>query len=220
MSFADDRRRMVATQLVARGIQDGRVLDAMRRVQRHRFVPSGLTSEAYEDHPIALGRGQTISQPYMVARMLELCALEGKERVLEIGAGSGYQTAVLCELAGQVYAVEIIPELCEGARDVLRELGYKNVTVECFDGSCGWPDAAPFDVVVAAAGAPRVPMTLVAQLAMGGRLVMPIGERREQRLVVIERTGEQAYETREDTPCRFVDLVGRFGWGGAGPPRA
>jgi protein-L-isoaspartate(D-aspartate) O-methyltransferase len=219
MSNEERRTQMIARQLVARGITDRRVLEAMARVPRHRFVRPDLAAEAYADHPVSIGAGQTISQPYMVARMTELCRLEGHERVLEVGAGSGYQSAVLAELAGRVFAVEIIPELGARARRLIHELGYRNVEIECFDGTHGWPQRSPFDAILVAAGAPQVPPLLPAQLADGGRLVIPVGRREDQRLLCVTRNGEE-YETQVDTACRFVDLVGRYGWGGPGPAQA
>ncbi|HEY3356862.1 MAG TPA: protein-L-isoaspartate(D-aspartate) O-methyltransferase [Polyangia bacterium] len=219
MNFDDARRRMVDEQLAARGITDARVLAAMGRVPRHRFVAERLKDEAYGDHPLPLVHGQTLSQPYMVARMSELCELTGTERVLEIGAGSGYQTAVLCELCAQVYAVEIVRELCEAARARLTALGYHDFALEGFDGSNGWPEHAPYDAILVAAGAPAVPPLLLYQLADHGRLVVPVGTRGDQRLQCIRRKGDQ-FDTLWDTPCRFVDLVGRYGWGGEGPAQA
>jgi protein-L-isoaspartate(D-aspartate) O-methyltransferase len=219
MSFEDARRRMVERQLAGRGIADPRVLDALGRVPRHRFVAAHLQDEAYGDHPLPIGRGQTVSQPYMVARMSELCALEGDERVLEIGAGSGYQTAILCELCREVFAIEIIHELAAQTRARLADLGYRNVVLESFDGTLGWPEAGPFQAILVAAGAPTVPVLLLYQLAERGRLIIPVGDRGEQRLQRVTRYGDQ-FETLWDTPCRFVDLVGRYGWGGEGPAAA
>jgi protein-L-isoaspartate(D-aspartate) O-methyltransferase len=155
----------------------------------------------------------------MVARMSELAQLRGIERVLEIGAGSGYQTAVLAELAGQVFAVEVRPELGHQAERRLQSLGYRNVEVGVFDGTYGWQERAPFDVILVAAGAPEIPPLLVAQLADGGRLIVPVGPRQGQRLAVVTRHGDD-FDTEWTTPCMFVDLVGRYGWGGEGPPRA
>ena len=218
MAFEAERKGMVEKQIAARGIRDERVLDAMRRIPRHKFVPRGSEAQAYDDRPIAIGFSQTISQPYMVARMTELLELRGTESVLEIGAGSGYQTAILCELAKLVFAVEVVPELADAARERLRLLGYRNFQLESFDGTNGWAEHAPYDAILVAAGAPRVPALLPAQLAEGGRLVIPVGERDDQRLVRVERHGDE-FRTTEDVPCRFVDLVGRYGWGGR-PPEA
>jgi protein-L-isoaspartate(D-aspartate) O-methyltransferase len=213
------REQMVRDQLEARGIEDARVLKAMRKVPRERFVDEAMRERAYDDGPLPIGQGQTISQPYMVARMSELARLSGSERVLEIGAGSGYQTAVLAELAGQVCAVEVRPELAAQADRRLTALGYRNVELGIFDGTYGWRDRAPFDAILVAAGAPEIPPLLVAQLADGGRLVIPVGPRQGQRLAVVTRRGDE-FETEWSTPCTFVDLVGRYGWGGEGPARA
>ena len=213
------RERMVAEQLAARGIRDPRVLAAMKKVPRERFVDESMRERAYEDSPLPIGGGQTISQPYMVARMCELVELAGKERVLEIGAGSGYQTAILCELARSVYAVELRPELAKAAERRLAMLGYRNVEVGVFDGTYGWGERAPFDAILVAAGAPEIPPLLVDQLADGGRLVIPVGPRQGQRLAIVQRQGAE-FETHWATPCSFVDLVGRYGWGGEGPARA
>ena len=214
------RDRMVLEQIERRGVRDLRVLEAMRRVPRHQFVDSAQRERAYDDNPLPIGAGQTISQPYMVARMLELLRLRGDERVLEIGAGSGYQTALLCELARQVFAVERVPQLADLAQRRLRDLGYRNVEIGAFDGSSGWAERAPFDGVVVAAAAPSVPALLVDQLAVGGRLVIPVGTRSEQRLAVVTRHHGDTFDTSWDTQCTFVPLLGRFGWGGEGPARA
>jgi len=207
---------MVLDQLARRGIRDARVLEAMTVVPRHRFVDPALVPQAYEDRPLAIGFGQTISQPYMVARATELAAPRPTDRALEVGAGSGYQTAVLAELAAEVYAIEIVPALAARARQALAETGYRNVIVESFDGSGGWPEHAPYDVIIVSAGAPRIPAMLVAELADGGRLVIPVGGPDEQELAVVRREGDH-YVTAYDTRCRYVDLQGRFGVGGGIP---
>jgi protein-L-isoaspartate(D-aspartate) O-methyltransferase len=215
------RAEMVREQLEARGIRDPRVLAAMRKVPRERFVDEAMRERAYDDGPLPIGYGQTISQPYMVARMCELALGEGRPdaRVLEIGAGSGYQAAVLGELAGRVYAVELRPELAERSQERLAGLGYKNVEVGCFDGTHGWSEHAPYDAILVAAGSPAIPPLLVAQLADRGKLVVPVGPRQGQRLAVVTRFGDE-FVTEWTTPCTFVDLVGRYGWGGEGAPRA
>ena len=207
---------MVYEQLVRRGIRDPRVLEAMTNVPRHRFVQPALASQAYDDRPLAIGFGQTISQPYMVARATELAAPRPTDRALEVGAGSGYQAAVLAALAAEVFAIEIVPELAARAGKVIRELGYDNVTVESFDGSGGWPEHAPYDLIIVSAGAPRIPAMLVSELADGGRLVIPVGGPEEQELAVVRREGDH-YSTAYDTRCRYVNLQGRFGVGGGQP---
>jgi protein-L-isoaspartate(D-aspartate) O-methyltransferase len=207
---------MVMEQLVRRGIHDARVLAAMGTVPRHLFVLPALADEAYGDRPLPIGFGQTISQPYMVARATELADPRPTDRVLEVGAGCGYQAAVLARLAAEVYAIEIMPGLAAQARATLSALELANVLVDSFDGGGGWPEHAPFDAIVVSAGAPRVPPLLVDQLADGGRLVVPVGPREEQTIVVVRRVGDH-YETREDTRCRYVDLLGRYGVGGEPP---
>jgi len=216
--FAEARRQMVSAQLVARGITDARVLAAMGTVPRHLFVAPALADEAYGDRPLPIGFGQTISQPYMVARATELAAPREGDRVLEVGAGCGYQAAVLARLAAEVFAVEIVARLAAQAQSTLSAFGVGNVTVASFDGGAGWPAHAPYDVIIVSAGAPRVPPLLVDQLADGGRLVVPVGTREDQVLAVVHRVGDR-YETREDTRCRYVDLLGRYGVGSE-PPAA
>lgn len=217
MDFAAARARMVREQLEARGIADPRVLAAMGEVPRELFVDPAHRLEAYDDGPLPITGGQTISQPYMVARMVELLALEGDEVVLEVGAGSGYQTAVLCALARQVYAVERIEELGRLARERLARIGCGNVEIGVFDGSGGWQEHAPYGGIVVAAGSPTVPPLLVDQLADDGRLVIPVGPRGLQRLAVVRRRRAGGFDIDWDTACTFVDLIGRYGWGGPGP---
>lgn len=195
------------------GIRDERVLAVMREVQRHLFVPEALQSRAYDDHALPIAANQTISQPYIVARMSELLELNDRSRVLEIGAGSGYQTTVLARLAAQVYSIERIAELARQAQARIRSLGIYNATVKCFDGTLGWSAHAPYDAMLVAAGGPDVPEPLLAQLKVGGRLVVPVGTTREsQRLVRVMRT-EQGYEYEDHGGCAFVPLIGRYGWG-------
>jgi protein-L-isoaspartate(D-aspartate) O-methyltransferase len=209
---------MVDEQLIARGINDRRVLAAMNEVPRHRFVESSLQGAAYEDRPLPIGFQQTISQPFMVARATELAAPEPGDRALEIGAGCGYQAAVLSRLCQEVFAVEIVAELAARARLVLRTLGYDNLVLEAFDGSGGWPEHAPYDVILVSAGAPRIPALLLDQLADGGRLVLPVGVGDTQVLTRVRRRGSE-YDVVQDTRCRYVDLVGRYGVG-ANVPQA
>ncbi len=204
---------MVETQLAAKGIEDPRVLEAMRKVPRHLFVDEALRGQAYGNHPLPIAEKQTISQPYIVALMTECLGLAGNEKVLEIGTGSGYQTAVLAELADRVFSIERIAALSHRARKVLDELGYRNVVLRIGDGTLGWKDEAPFDGILVSAGAPEVPQPLVDQLAVGGRLVVPVGDKISQRLVVVERTAEGIVKT-ESVGCRFVNLIGKWGWQG------
>jgi protein-L-isoaspartate(D-aspartate) O-methyltransferase len=193
-------------------IRDPRVLDAINAVPRHVFVPEALQGRAYGDHALPINANQTISQPFIVARMTELLELDERSRVLEIGAGSGYQTAVLAQLAAQVYAIERIAELARQAQARIRGLGIYNATVKCFDGTLGWSAHAPYDAILVAAGGPEVPEPLEAQLKLSGRLVMPVGTTREsQTLVRIIRT--ETGLTREDHgACAFVPLIGHYGW--------
>jgi protein-L-isoaspartate(D-aspartate) O-methyltransferase len=207
---------MVAQQIEGRGIEDVRVLMAMAEVPRHRFVDRQLETLAYDDRPLPIGHHQTISQPFMVARATELARPQPGDRALEIGAGCGYQAAVLSRLCADVYAVEIVEPLAARATDTVRALEYGNVTVACFDGSSGWPAYAPYDVIIVSAGAPRVPPLLVDQLADGGRLVVPVGELDQQVLTCVRRRG-QTYEIARDTRCRYVDLIGRYGVGAIVP---
>jgi protein-L-isoaspartate(D-aspartate) O-methyltransferase len=196
---------MVDDQLRGRGISDERVLAAMRSVPRERFVPSAVSSRAYADHPLPIGYGQTISQPYIVAYMSETLQVSKRSKVLEIGTGSGYQAAVLGELAGEVYSIEIVPELADRARQTLDAMGYKNIHVRTGDGYRGWPEEAPFDRIMVTAAPDHVPQPLVDQLATGGRLVIPVG-RTEQDLLLITRTPTGIVQ-RRTIPVRFVPLV-------------
>jgi protein-L-isoaspartate(D-aspartate) O-methyltransferase len=209
--FAEARRRMVAEQLRPRGIHDPRVLEAFERVPRHLFVPLEYREWAYADSPQSIGHEQTISQPYIVALMSELLALTGAERVLEVGTGSGYQAAILARLAAEVHTVEIIPALAERARQTLEELGLKNVLVHCADGSQGWPDSAPYQGILAAAAAPKVPQPLLEQLDEGGRLVLPVGMRGFQQLEMWRREGDD-FPREKILPVAFVLLRGKHGW--------
>jgi protein-L-isoaspartate(D-aspartate) O-methyltransferase len=203
---------MVRLQVEPREVRDRRVLAAMRSVPRHLFVPPGSRSAAYEDHPLGIGHGQTISQPYIVAFMTEALELRGDERVLEVGTGSGYQTAILAELCAEVYSVERIPELAEHARGILAELGCSNVTVRTGDGSEGWAEKGPFNAIIVTAAAPEIPAALRDQLADNGLLVLPVGDiRGTQELVVVRRIGASV-SVRASIGCRFVPLLGRGGF--------
>jgi protein-L-isoaspartate(D-aspartate) O-methyltransferase len=200
------RERMVKEQIEGRDIKDPRTLAAMRKVPRHLFVPEASASQAYGDFPLPIGHGQTISQPYIVAFMTEALGLRGGEKVLEIGTGSGYQAAVLGEIAGSVYTIEIVPELAAEARERLARLGCRNVEVRAGDGYLGWPEAAPFDAIMVTAAAPRIPEPLKQQLKDGGRLVLPVGDE-YQELIVVTRRGS-AYDERRVLPVRFVPMTG------------
>jgi protein-L-isoaspartate(D-aspartate) O-methyltransferase len=205
--MARARERMVTEQIEAREVRDAATLRAMRAVARHLFVPQAAVAEAYEDHPLPIGHGQTISQPYIVAFMTEALRLQGGETVLEVGTGSGYQAAVLAKIAARVHTIEIVEPLAAEARERLARLGYSNVEVRAGDGYLGWPEAAPFDGIMVTAAAPRIPEPLKAQLKEGGRLVIPVGDE-FQELVVVTRRGD-AFEERRVLPVRFVPMTGK-----------
>ncbi len=205
------RRRRMVEELARAGIRDARVLEAMGAVPRHLFVPQRWRTQAYNEAALGIGRGQTISQPYVVARMTEAARLGPEARVLEIGTGSGYQAAVLAHLARFVFTVERIPELAREAKRRLDSLGIENVSVKVMDGTLGWSAQAPYQAILVTAGAPEVPRPLLAQLADGGRLVVPVGSQEEQELVVVERRGS-SYPERNLGRATFVPLIGRFGW--------
>jgi protein-L-isoaspartate(D-aspartate) O-methyltransferase len=210
--FATERGSMVDRQLRQRGISDERLLAAMSKVPRHEFVNRQNWAEAYADHPIPIAEQQTTSQPYMIAAMIQAAAIKPEDRVLEIGAGSGYQTAVLAELASQVFAVERYASLTEAARVTLDRLGYRNTKVVTGDGSMGLPEAAPFDAIVVSAAAPRIPPALIEQLAAGGRLVVPVGESDQQVLQLLEKNADGTTSVRTLEGCRFVPLIGQQGF--------
>jgi len=205
--FVRAREEMVATQIAARGVRDPKTLAAMRKVPRHLFVPPSAVAQAYEDHPLSIGHGQTISQPYIVAFMTEALGLTGGESVLEVGTGSGYQSAVLAEIAGRVHTIEIVTPLAEESAALLKRLGYTNVEVRAGDGYLGWAEAAPFDAIVVTAAAPRIPEPLREQLKDGGRLVIPVGDE-WQELVVVTRRGNR-FEEKRVLPVRFVPMTGK-----------
>lgn len=204
------RRRMVTEQLVSGGIKDRRVLDAMGKVPRHEFVNSGMMDLAYEDRPLQIGMGQTISQPFMVAIMTEALALTGPEKILEIGTGSGYQAAILAELAKEVYSIERIDALSIRARRALHKLLYQNIHFRIGDGTLGWPEEAPFDRIIITAANPHIPLPLTEQLNESGRLILPLGEDFTQILTLVEKKGNRL-ESSSICGCVFVPLVGKYG---------
>ncbi len=211
MAYEKERRGMVDNQLIPRGINDTRVLDAFLKVPRHEFVPRELLREAYADYPLPIGSKQTISQPYIVALMTESMKLKGSERVLEIGTGSGYQAAILSELADEVYSIDRMKALADRAGQILDRLNYKKVKIKVGDGTLGWEEFAPFDGIVVTAGAPAAPGSLLKQLKNGGRLIIPIGGKIDQALTVFEKRDDKIY-SKGLCGCMFVPLIGREGW--------
>ena len=209
--YASARERMVRDQVLGRGIQEARVVEAMLKIPRHWFVPEALVGQAYADSALPIGEKQTITQPFMVAFMTQALNLKGKEQILEIGTGSGYQTAILSCLAGRVYSVERIRSLLEHARKALDRIHCRNVLTRLFDGSYGWKEESPFDAILVTAGAPSIPKVLVEQLKVGGVLVIPVGTRKEQRLLRLRR-GLEGTTQELLIDCHFVDLVGEHGW--------
>lgn len=205
LQFAKLRKEMVRLQIETRGVKDKRVLEAMRSVKRHLFVPQIYQKLAYNDTPLPIGEGQTISQPYIVALMTELLGLTGKEKVLEIGTGSGYQAAILAELAAYVYTIEILPGLVQRAGSLLKQLGYKNILVKCGDGYLGWQEYAPFDAIIVTCAPEEIPQTLVEQLAEGGRMVVPVGSI-YQELMLIEKENNEVRK-KGIIPVRFVPMI-------------
>ena len=210
-AYARARAEMVARLRGHYRLRDERVLEAMASTPRHLFVPEALRPNAYGDHALPIEAGQTISQPYIVARQTELLEVSRADRVLEIGAGSGYQTAILAQVAGQVFALERIPDLARQADRLIRSLGFTNATIRCFDGTFGWTAFAPYRGILVAAGAPAVPLPLIDQLEIGGHLVIPVGSENTQRLLRLTRTSDGT-ETEDFGACQFVKLVGKFGW--------
>ena len=205
--FKTMREKMVETQIEARGVKDPRVLSALLKVERHRFVPERYSDSAYSDHPLPIGEGQTISQPYIVALMTELLELKGNEKVLEIGTGSGYQAAILAELAKEVYTIEIIEPLASMAEKRLSELGYRNIKVKAGDGYLGWPEAAPFDAIIVTAAPDHIPTPLIDQLKEGGRMVVPVGTHTQELKKVVKQSGK--IETIDVIPVLFVPMTGK-----------
>ena len=211
MDYSKQRELMVQNQIIQRGIKDRLVIAAVSRVPRHLFVEEALANWAYEDRPLPIGEKQTISQPYMVALMTEKLNLSGGDKVLEIGTGSGYQTAVLAEIAGEVYSIERVPAIAGRAQETLKELGYKNIHLKTGDGTLGWPEAAPFKAILVTAGSPNIPPPLLEQLDEGGYLVIPVGGESSQELHTI-RKKKSEYIRTVSTPCVFVKLMGACGW--------
>lgn len=214
--FAPQRERMVRDLIAARGVRDERVLAAMRKLHRHLFVKDHLRSQAYGDHALPIGASQTISQPYIVARMTELLEVRAEHSVLEIGTGSGYQTAILALLARRVYSLERIAELAQQAIPRMRQLGLDNVKIQVFDGTVGWSEWAPYDRIIVTAGAPKVPEPLLEQLAPGGMLLVPEGPMQAQRLVLYKKSARGEIRRREGEEVAFVPLLGRHGWKAGG----
>ena len=212
--YAKQRMRMVETQIRLRGVKDVRLLKVMETIPRHLFVEEAMMDQAYNDNPLPIGEKQTISQPYIVALMTEALALTGKEKVLEIGTGSGYQTAILAQLADRVCTIERVALLAGRARKMLDYLNAFNVAIRVGDGTYGWKEEAPFDAILVTAGAPRVPSILVEQLNVGGRLVIPVGSRSTQTLLKVTRISEGIHDVKKEDlgGCRFVDLIGEHGW--------
>lgn len=211
-AYDSKRQYMVETQIVARGIKDKMVIDALRKIPRHLFLDEALWPQAYEDHAMPIGEKQTISQPYIVALMTEALQLTDKQKVLEIGTGSGYQTAILAEIADQVFSIERIPSIAKRARKVFDKLQYRNVVITIGDGTSGWKEHSPYDGIIVTASSPKVPKPLLGQLAIGGRLVIPIGEESGQGLMVFTKEDENNYTEENYGGCRFVKLVGEYGW--------
>ena len=209
--YTDERLNMVDVQLAHRGIKDKRVLDTIIKVPRHLFVPSEIVSVAYADQPLSIGESQTISQPYMVALMSECLRLSGGEKILELGTGSGYQTAILAELGSFVYTIEKINTLSIGAQRTLEHLGYENIKFKVGDGTLGWPENAPYDGIMVTAGAPKVSQVLIDQLSEGGRIVIPVGNSFSQELVVVSKVNKKI-KTQNICGCMFVPLIGKYGW--------
>ena len=211
VDFTRARLKMVEEQVISRGIRDPKVIAAIRKVPRHLFVEEALQTQAYSDRPLPIGEKQTISQPYMVALMTETLELTGRERILEIGAGSGYQTAILAEIGKKVFSIERVLSLTMRARTLLLDLGYSNIEVKFSDGTQGWAEESPFDAIIVTAGSPDIPRPLLDQLAVGGRLVIPVGDELVQDLIRMTKT-EEGIKKENFGGCRFVKLIGKYGW--------
>ena len=212
VNFEFKRKKMVDEQIFRRGVKNEKILNAFTKVPRHLFMDEALANEAYGDYPLPIGDGQTISQPYIVALMVDLLEINEDSIVLELGTGSGYQTAILCEIAKFVYSIERVPSLTMKARKILTNLGYTNVDIKIGDGTSGWEEHSPYSGIVTSAAAPSVPQPLLNQLADGGKLVIPVGNDLSQNLKVITKSNN-AFNTDDFGGCRFVKLIGKFGWG-------
>lgn len=210
--YVISRRRMVEQQIIARGIDDQRVIKAMMTVPRHLFVDAGLQGHAYSDSSLPIGEKQTISQPFMVASMSAALELQGHERILEIGTGSGYQTAILASLVKRVYSIERISSLASRARKILDQLRLSNINIKLGDGTLGWKEMAPFDGILVAAGSPDIPSEYLAQLAVGGKLILPVGDRDQQVLIRVTHQSDNSFKREQMMGCRFVPLIGEQGW--------
>ncbi len=210
-NYTVERQLMVDRQIAVRGVSDRRVLAAMKKVPRHRFIPSHLWDQAYGDYPLPIGEDQTISQPYIVALMTELLEIKDTDRVLEIGTGSGYQAAILAELAAQVYTIDRVETLLARAEQLLAALGYTNIHTRVGDGTLGWPEEMPYEAIIVTAGTPQVPRPLTEQLALGGRLVVPVGDTWSQTLTCVRKT-KDGLKFEYHGGCRFVRLIGKYGW--------
>lgn len=211
MDYAILRKRMVEEQLIPRGIKNPDVLKAFYKIERHRFIPENLSNSAYADFPLPIGEDQTISQPYIVALMTECLDLGREEKILEIGTGSGYQTAILAELAREIYSVERFETLAKRAQDILSKLEYKNIKIKVGDGSLGWEEAAPFDRIIITAASPKIPIPLIDQLSDNGKLILPLGESFSQVLTLVEKK-EGKLKAIDICGCVFVPLIGKHGW--------
>ena len=206
------RQNMVKEQLLGRDIKSKDVLDVFSRVPRHRFIDTSLQRDAYGDFPLSIGKGQTISQPYMVALMVQALELTKEDKILEIGTGSGYETAILAELAGQIFSMERIREIGLKAQEVLKDLGYRNVEIKIDDGTLGWEVHAPFDKIIVTASSQSVPGPLLEQLSNNGKMVMPVGPRATQRLMLLEKDSQGKVSEKDVCGCVFVPLIGKYGW--------
>jgi protein-L-isoaspartate(D-aspartate) O-methyltransferase len=211
MDFAILRKRMVQEQLIPRGIEDPRVLEVFSKVERHKFIPEDFRSSSYADYPVSIGEGQTISQPFIVALMTQSLGVNPEDKILEIGTGSGYQAAVLAELAREVHTIERIESLAKRSEALLKDLGYHNISIRVDDGTLGWKEKEPFNKIIITAASPRIPLPLTEQLAEGGKLILPLGEAFSQVLTLVEKKAGRLYQ-QQICGCVFVPLVGKYGW--------